>query len=386
MNSIPILLSLLFVPIAVAYSGHAAGNSHDHTLTKRTAFAPGGDGACHAYTIQNGESCAKLAERYRITTSNIETWNNGAWGWSGCANIKQGDFVCLSSGTLPMPVALPRATCGPQVPGTRRPGKYSDLASLNPCPSNQCCGASGQCGTSSSFCDVSKGCLSNCGVKSTPKETTTKKVTSKVSSKTTVAETISKTTSKTTVSKTTTSGTKSKSTTTTKPHTTEKPKVTMTSIKSIRTSQTKTTSSFNPAHSWQITIYTDDKCKGDYFTVDGHESKTAGNCLVFKDNKQTEIADTKTSCRWWTNRGLHWDTCSTSKLVAPRSWYITQGQCLFFKNKHCKDEDWLGQTYPPEKGCQSRTSGYLSPQLKGYMVTGAGDWGSMQCFYQEKWK
>ena len=38
----------------------------------------------------------------------------------------------------PMPVALPHATCGPQVPGTVRPKKYSDLASLNLCPANQC--------------------------------------------------------------------------------------------------------------------------------------------------------------------------------------------------------------------------------------------------------
>ncbi|KAJ5158841.1 uncharacterized protein N7500_008492 [Penicillium coprophilum] len=138
MNSIRILLSLLLVHIAAAHFGHAAENSHSHSLPKRAAFAPGGDGVCHTYIIQEGETCAKLAERYQITTSNIETWNTGAWGWSGCANIKQGDFVCLSSGTFPMPVALPRAICGPQVPGTGRPGKYSDLASLNPCPSNQC--------------------------------------------------------------------------------------------------------------------------------------------------------------------------------------------------------------------------------------------------------
>lgn len=138
MNSIHILLSLLFVHIATAQSGHGFGDSHGHSLKKRGAFAPGGDGICYTYTIQEGDTCAKLAEYYKITTKNIETWNVGSWGWPGCAKIKQGDFVCLSSGALPMPVALPHAVCGPQVPGTRRPGNYADLASLNRCPSNQC--------------------------------------------------------------------------------------------------------------------------------------------------------------------------------------------------------------------------------------------------------
>jgi hypothetical protein len=138
MNFIYILLSLLLAHIAIAQSEHGIGNSHVHSVNKRGALAPGGDGVCYTYTIQRGETCAKLAKRYKITTSDIETWNDGSWGWAGCANVKQGDFVCLSSGALPMPVALPQATCGPQAPGTRRPGNYADLASLNPCPNDQC--------------------------------------------------------------------------------------------------------------------------------------------------------------------------------------------------------------------------------------------------------
>ncbi|KAJ5185613.1 Peptidoglycan-binding Lysin subgroup [Penicillium cf. griseofulvum] len=406
MTYIHLFISLLLVYLAAAQSAHAASKSHGHSLTKRDAPVPSANGVCYTYTIQRGDTCAKIAERHQITTSNIETWNIGAWGWSGCDKVKQGDFVCLSSGALPMPVALPRATCGPQVPGTRRPGNYVDLASLNPCSSNQCCGRLGECGTTSTFCDASKGCISNCGVKSAPKEntvnaapskmatskkttlqaTTSKTTVAKATSKTTTERTTEKSTLKTT-SKSTASKTTSKSTskkTTSKPKTTEKPMVTMTSIKVVTESKTK--SSFNPEHSWQVTIYEDDKCKGDYFSVQGHESQEEGNCLVFKDNKKTKISDETTSCRWWTDGGLHWDTCSTSKLVVPRSWYITKGQCLFFKGKHCKDEDWLGQTYPPAKGCQSGKSGFLSPQIAGYMVTqGAGEWGSMQCFWTETW-
>lgn len=138
MNSVHILLSLFLVHLATAQSGHGFGDSHGHSLNKRSPLAPGADGICYTYIIQEHDTCARLAERYQITTSNIETWNVGSWGWPGCARLKQGDFVCLSSGALPMPVALPNAVCGPQVPGTQRPAKYGDLASLNPCPSNQC--------------------------------------------------------------------------------------------------------------------------------------------------------------------------------------------------------------------------------------------------------
>lgn len=140
MYFIHILLSLVSVHIATAQSGHGSGDSHGHSLNKRSSFAPGSDGICYTYTIQQGDTCAALAKRYQLTTSNIETWNVGAWDWTGCGNVKQGSFVCLSSGALPMPVALPHAVCGPQVPGTRRPANYADLASLNQCSSNQCVG------------------------------------------------------------------------------------------------------------------------------------------------------------------------------------------------------------------------------------------------------
>jgi hypothetical protein len=220
-------------------------------------------------------------------------------------------------------------------------------------------------------------------VSNTTTSKTVEKTTEKDTSKTITSKTAEKTTEKSTASKTTSKSTTKK--TTEKPRTTEKPMVTMTSIKVVTESKTK--SAFNPEHSWQITIYEDDKCKGDYYSVQGHESQEEGMCLVFKDNKKTKISDETTSCRWWTDGGLHWDTCSSSKLVIPRSWYITKGQCLFFKGKHCKDDDWLGQTYPPAKGCQHRGTGYMSPQLAGYMVNqGVGEWGSMQCFWTETWK
>ena len=96
------------------------------------------DGLCYNYTIQATDTCQSVAKTYKITVAEIETYNSDNWGWQGCNNIHQGSFICLSSGAPPMPVALPHATCGPQVPGTARPSDYAILSSLNPCPSNEC--------------------------------------------------------------------------------------------------------------------------------------------------------------------------------------------------------------------------------------------------------
>lgn len=96
------------------------------------------NGLCYNHTVQAAETCDGLAQRYEVTVAEIETWNTGNYCWKGCNGIKQGDFICLSPGAPPMPVALPQATCGPQVPGTARPSDYSILSSLNPCPSSQC--------------------------------------------------------------------------------------------------------------------------------------------------------------------------------------------------------------------------------------------------------
>ncbi|CAG8136088.1 unnamed protein product [Penicillium nalgiovense] len=369
MNFIHVLLSLLFAHIATAQSGHGIGNSHSHSANKGGALAPGGDGVCYTYTVQRGETCTKLAERHKITTSDIETWNAGSWDWSGCENVKQGDFVCLSSGALPMPVALPQATCGPQVPGTRRPGNYADLASLNPCPKDQCCARSGKCGTSSAFCYSN--CLSNCGTKTRQKNVTTKSAPSEATtSKTSTLKTT--TAPKPTSSKTTTTRKTKKTTTSETSSTTEKADmVTLTSIKMVPP-PSKTTTSVAPTATWQITIYEDDNCEGDYFSIQGHEDQNTGNCIILAEDTNTKISDSTTSCRWWSDGGLDWHTCASSKVSSPKSFFITSGKCMVYSGKKCRDEDWIGETYPPLKGCQDHKSGYMSPRNKA--------WGALQCF------
>jgi hypothetical protein len=133
------LLTPILIPGTFALREDGGDSGLSKSLRERdAALTATPDGICHIYTVQAGETCGALATRYGITTANIETWNAGAWGWTGCTGIKQGDFICLSSGDLPMPASLPQAVCGPQVPGAARPIRYSDVGSLNPCVSGQC--------------------------------------------------------------------------------------------------------------------------------------------------------------------------------------------------------------------------------------------------------
>jgi hypothetical protein len=101
-------------------------------------LARDGGAICSTYTVAGGDTCTKTAQSHGITVKNIEDYNAQTWAWHGCSQIQRGAFICVSPGEPPMPVALLHATCGPRVPGTVRPKKYSDLASLNPCPANQC--------------------------------------------------------------------------------------------------------------------------------------------------------------------------------------------------------------------------------------------------------
>jgi hypothetical protein len=110
-------------------------------LTRPTTAAapnPSTDGFCAIYIIQGYDTCALIAQAHSITEADIEAFNVDTWAWLGCNQLYQGDFICLSAGNPPMPMALPNAVCGPQVPGTTRPANWADLASMNPCPASQC--------------------------------------------------------------------------------------------------------------------------------------------------------------------------------------------------------------------------------------------------------
>ncbi|KAJ6095550.1 hypothetical protein N7486_006296 [Penicillium sp. IBT 16267x] len=110
------------------------------SFDKRTIPTADSDGVCYTYTVEAADTCASIAKDFGITVAEIEKYNSNTWAWSGCDDVYQGAFICLSTGSPTMPVALPNAICGPQVPGTVRPADMSksNLASLNPCASKDC--------------------------------------------------------------------------------------------------------------------------------------------------------------------------------------------------------------------------------------------------------
>jgi hypothetical protein len=103
------------------------------------APVPGSDGICYTYTVQGTDTCSLIAQQHSLTVADIEAFNKDSWAWLGCDRpLFQGAFICLSAGAAPMPVALPQASCGPQVPGTTRPFPFELLGTLNPCPDTEC--------------------------------------------------------------------------------------------------------------------------------------------------------------------------------------------------------------------------------------------------------
>ncbi|EFR03916.1 killer toxin alpha/beta [Nannizzia gypsea CBS 118893] len=141
---------------------------------------PQADGTCATYTISSGDGCWAMADNFGITQDNIEKFNKKTWGWAGCSRLQPGQVICLSNGNSPMPAQIEGVSCGPQMPGTKKPsGPFngSDLAKLNPCPLNACCSGWGFCGVTAEFCTESladtgapgsskpgtNSCISNCG-------------------------------------------------------------------------------------------------------------------------------------------------------------------------------------------------------------------------------
>lgn len=142
---------------------------------------PNPDGTCVSYTVKADDTCYDIAIKNSMTVQQIEDRNHNTWGWAGCAGLKPDSNICLSTGGPPMPAPIANAQCGPQKPGTPRPGNMANLATLNPCPLNACCNVWGQCGYGNDFCvpspdpggapgavmPGSNGCISNCGMEIT---------------------------------------------------------------------------------------------------------------------------------------------------------------------------------------------------------------------------
>ncbi|KAJ5150126.1 Peptidoglycan-binding Lysin subgroup [Penicillium atrosanguineum] len=265
-----------------------------------------GNGLCDSYAIQATDSCQSIAHAYDITVADIKSWNKQTYGWKGCDGIQQGNFICLSTGFPPMPVALPDATCGPQVPGTARPSKYAALASLNPCPSGKCCISSGTCSTISDVCSSSH-CISNCGTKVTNKTTmekTTKTTKDGAETKTTAkVETIS---------------TKAESTTT--------------KVETTSTTKAAATTAVDAPNKWTLTAYTGDDCGDDYDLIELHGAEVS-ECYNVRD-LGTEVEDTGASCRYFTDGGFSQTSCASSPTgMVFWSFIVIGGTCTIYNEK-----------------------------------------------------
>ncbi|KAJ5470957.1 hypothetical protein N7530_008314 [Penicillium desertorum] len=259
------------------------------------------DGLCYKYVVQAGETCSMIAQAHSITVADIETYNARSWKWPGCGQIPQGTFICLSAGEPIMPVALPNAVCGPQVPGTIPPNNWSDLGSLNPCAANECCSSWGLCGTTPDFCTsaahptaaLSKSTGTHPNKETAPsKKTTTSTGTTKL-----VQQFVASSETPSNSRAISTSATKSvptlKSTSTTIKTTSSKatlpkpakPSKTA-SITSTKSSQSKTSTSTKrpaPADPWSLRMYSKKDCAGDYLLI-GYRNDTS----IEKKNTEAE--------------------------------------------------------------------------------------------------
>ncbi|GKU22689.1 unnamed protein product [Fusarium langsethiae] len=82
---------------------------------------PSKDGTCFIYKIKSGDGCYSLGVNFGITQNFIEDVNKNTWGFNGCNRLQLGQPICLSKGKNPMPMPIAGAVCGPQKPGSKKP-------------------------------------------------------------------------------------------------------------------------------------------------------------------------------------------------------------------------------------------------------------------------
>ncbi|KAJ5448663.1 Peptidoglycan-binding Lysin subgroup [Penicillium cf. griseofulvum] len=331
-------------------------------MTTATAPKPTKDGFCFKYIIQGYDTCSLIAKKHSITEADIESFNKDTWAWLGCDRLYQGDFICLSAGKPPMPMALPQATCGPQVPGTVRPAKWADLAGMNPCPSSKCCAFWGQCGVSELYCQNYR--APPAGPTATVKCATEapKSLPSQSNGAKSKSDSKSKSNSK--------SKSDSKSKSTTKADT----KVTTTRTKPTSTTKKKwtpepTVSQYPWKAPWEMTMYSELGCEGDYYHLEGYNKKFLDDkgCLAIHGGLNSKFTETGVTCKWWTDGSLTWKNCDAGTLKKPKSWVVKNGYCKVFSKADCDCSDNWSLFYLPE-GCTNTTRKDHTPQ-----------WEALQC-------
>lgn len=334
------------------------------------ALSPDSHGICYTYTIQGGDTCEKIAAAHGMTVADIEKYNTNTFAWNGCGGEwYQGNFICLSSGEPPMPVALPQAACGPQVPGTTRPSSWSELRGLNPCPSSKCvstvknplqtnktdnleCTIWGTCSTGPD-CTIAESCIDNCEAGATGKASAP---TSTKSTKT------SSTTTKTAATTLSTAAKKPATETVTHTKATTKTKV---------VSKTTTVAPPSPTPTWSLTIYDGYTCDpNDYYTLSGSGS-IGSKCISIQNGHLSTSSDNDLWCRYYTDGGFNSTSCDGGPVFNVWSWILHNGTCLVYDHD-CNDPTSGGQSQSINayQGCAS-----ISASDVGQAI----EWRSVRC-------
>ncbi|KAJ5752187.1 hypothetical protein N7520_009104, partial [Penicillium odoratum] len=351
------------------------------------------DGLCYTYTVQANDTCKLIADGYQITVDQLKTYNDDTYGWGECGELDEGAFICLSSGSPPMPASLPNAICGPQVPGTARPSNMSDLDDLNPCLATNC-----KCNLDVGLCyntvASSSGCpMSTAQIATTttmakttytftePTSTSTKTASTSIKSTSSSKKATSTATEPTSTStKTPTTMSTSTSTKTTHKQTTTASTTSIVQIThvdwtpSTTTISTSSTATYNP---WEIAMYAKADCEGDYYYLSGNNQDYSSTCLNVHTGTGISSSFTKTGtwCRWYTDGGVTSSDCDTSTLETPASWYLTSAICTVFPDSECTGKNGSARACTSWKATDS-DGGCVNYAENKFDVS---TWGSMQC-------
>ncbi|OQD79117.1 hypothetical protein PENANT_c061G06986 [Penicillium antarcticum] len=288
----------------------------------------GSDGICYTYTVQGADTCSSIAQQNSLTVADIEAFNKDTWAWLGCDKpLYQGAFICLSAGAAPMPVALPQATCGPQVPGTARPKNFDLVGTLNPCPNRECCSLWGLCGTTPEFCSPSD---YSSHTTSAPTQTADQKAAQPVeTTQAAKSEPTSTTKTTSTTKKPTTSTTTSKKS----PATTKKADKTTKSAVATETDMVP----------WQLTLYEKKNCQGNYYLLGGYnkgyDQMNLARCLNLNSHLNSDSMGIETFCKFYTEEGLHSTSCDAGTFTKIASWYLKNGFCYTWNLEDCSYKD-----------------------------------------------
>ncbi|KAJ5321750.1 Peptidoglycan-binding Lysin subgroup [Penicillium brevicompactum] len=320
------------------------------------------DGFCASYIIQGYDTCALIAQAHGITEADIEAFNVNTWAWLGCNQLYQGDFICLSAGNPPMPMALPNAVCGPQVPGTVRPSNWADLGTINPCSDNRCCATWGQCGTGADYCDA-KARKPPAGVTATvsaatevePQAPTAQAKNAAATTEAKSAET--KADAKTTSKKTSTT----KSATSTSSKDNSKPTADAEWIGPLEAD-----GSYNEP--WEVTWYSEKDCTGDYYHLSGYNGEVEKGkklpCQSISDTINTDYTETNVTCKWWTGGGMSWAPCKEGTMKSPKSWVLEHAFCTVYSLYNCDCFDHYANLYTSD-GCHNKDK-FDTPKFESF--------------------